>query len=292
MKKTWISRRGRRRLRRSALAVLLLVLLGPALPVATLRFVPPLGSALMVQRWFEAQAAGRGFQVRYDWVPLSRISPALRAGVIASEDQRFYQHSGFDWKSLRDALDAWREGRRLRGASTISQQVAKNLFLWPGRSLVRKGLEAWLTLWIEWLWPKPRILEVYLNVVELGDGLFGVETASRRYFGRSAASLGADEAALLAAILPSPRRSSVASPSRTLRERQRWILAQIQPRPPTPPAAAEPPSVEPPTIELLPLEPLPAEPPSFPAELPSLEAPSAAPPATEAPTPPRPPPAS
>ena len=227
MKKTWISSRWRRRLRRTALAALLLVLLGPALPVAALRFVPPLGSALMVERWLEAQGAGRSFRVRYDWVPLSRISTSLRAAVVASEDQRFYEHGGFDWKSMRDAFDDWRGGRKLRGASTISQQVAKNLFLWPGRSVVRKALEAWLTLWIEWLWPKTRILEVYLNVVELGDGVFGVEAASRRYFGRSAASLGRVESALLAATLPSPRRSSVANPSRTLRERQRWILRQI-----------------------------------------------------------------
>jgi monofunctional biosynthetic peptidoglycan transglycosylase len=181
----------------------------------------------MVERWLEARSAGRSFRLRYDWVPLARISPALRAAVIASEDQRFFEHGGFDWKSMHDAFAAWRSGGRLRGASTISQQVAKNLFLWPGRSVVRKALEAWLTLWIEWLWPKQRILEVYLNVAELGDGVFGAEAASRHWFGRSAASLGREEAALLAAILPSPRRSSVARPSPTLRERQRWILGQI-----------------------------------------------------------------
>jgi len=226
MKKTWTSRAARR-LRRIALWTLLLVLLGPALPIGALRFVPPLGSALMVERWLEAEGAGRSFRVRYDWVPLARISPALRAAVIASEDQRFFEHGGFDWKSMRDAVDEWQGGGRLRGASTLSQQVAKNLFLWPGRSVVRKALEAWLTLWIEWLWPKPRILEVYLNVAELGDGVFGAEAASRRYFGRSAASLGREEAALLAASLPSPRRSSVARPSAWLRERQRWILGQI-----------------------------------------------------------------
>jgi monofunctional biosynthetic peptidoglycan transglycosylase len=160
-------------------------------------------------------------------VPARQIAPALRAAVVASEDQRFFEHGGFDWRSLQSALGAWWDGDRLRGASTISQQVAKNLFLWPGRSWLRKGLEAWLTLWIEWLWPKPRILEVYLNVVELGDGVFGAEAAARRYFGRSAAGLTAHESALLAAMLPSPRRASVANPSRALRERQRWILRQI-----------------------------------------------------------------
>jgi monofunctional biosynthetic peptidoglycan transglycosylase len=224
------SRRLWRRLRRAVLVSLLLVLLGPALPIAALRFLPPLGSALMAQRWVEARSAGRSFRLQYDWVPMARISPALRAAAVASEDQRFYEHGGFDWKSMQDAVSEWREGRKLRGASTISQQVAKNLFLWPGRSLVRKALEAWLTLWIEWLWPKQRILEVYLNVAELGDGVFGVEAASRRYFGRSAASLGRAESALLAAALPSPRRSNVMRPSPSLRERQQWILRQIRAR--------------------------------------------------------------
>jgi monofunctional biosynthetic peptidoglycan transglycosylase len=230
MKTIRISRRkprGRHRVRRFAAIVLGLVLLGPALPIGLLRFLPPLGSALMVQRWFEARAAGRSFTLRYDWVPSREIAPALRAAVVASEDQRFFEHGGFDWKSMQSAVGDWRGGDKLRGASTISQQVAKNLFLWPGRSFVRKGLEAWLTLWIEWLWPKQRILEVYLNVAELGDGVFGVEAASRRYFGRSAARLDASEAALLAAMLPSPRRSNPANPSRFLRERQQWILRQI-----------------------------------------------------------------
>ena len=259
------------------------------LAIAALRFVPPLGSALMVERWLEARSAGgaggsagRSFQLHHDWVPLSRTSAALRAAVIASEDQRFHTHRGFDWESMRDALEDSRRGRRLRGASTISQQVAKNLFLWSRRSFLRKGLEAWLTIWIELLWSKERILEVYLNVVELGDGVFGVEAASRRYFGRSAAGLGPDEAALLAAVLPSPRRSSVAKPSHTVRERQHWILAQIRPRPPEPPAAAEPPlpeplppvepipiPAEPPLPELPPLETVPLDPSSFPADLPT-----------------------
>jgi monofunctional biosynthetic peptidoglycan transglycosylase len=201
--------------------------LAPALPIAVMRFVPPLGSALMVERWLEARADDRAFTLRYDWVPLSRISPALRAAVVVSEDQRFWEHGGFDWSSMGDAVEAWQDGGRLRGASTISQQLAKNLFLWPGRSVVRKGLEAWLTFWLEALWSKERILEVYLNVVELGDGVFGAEAASRHYFRHAAAQLGRNEAALLAAILPSPRRSSVAHPSATLRERQRWILRQI-----------------------------------------------------------------
>ena len=221
------SQTGRGRLRRAALVLGLLLGVGPALPLCALRLVPPLGSALMLERWAEARAAGRTFRLRYDWVPARRIAPSLRAAVVASEDQRFFEHGGFDFRALHSAIGAWWDGDRLRGASTISQQVAKNLFLWPGRSFLRKGLEAWLTLWIELLWPKPRILEVYLNVVELGDGVFGAEAAARRYFGHSAAGLTAHESALLAAMLPSPRRSSVANPSRSLRERQRWILRRI-----------------------------------------------------------------
>jgi monofunctional biosynthetic peptidoglycan transglycosylase len=221
-------RAGRKgRLRRSIGAAALVVLLAPALPIALLRFVPAPGSALMVQRWAEARAAGRSFRLRYDWVPARQVAPSLRAAVIASEDQRFFEHAGFDFEALGSAVGEWRRGDGLRGASTISQQVAKNLFLWPGRSFVRKALEAWLTLYLELLWPKERILEVYLNVVELGDGVFGVEAASRHHFGRPAARLSAAEAALLAAMLPTPRRSNPAHPSPYLLERQQWILRQI-----------------------------------------------------------------
>ncbi len=279
MKKTWTSRRRRwaRALRRALLFTLLVALLGPALPIGLLCVVSPPGSALMVERWLEARAAGRSFRIHYDWVPLARTSRALRAAVVTSEDQRFRTHRGFDFEAMRDALEDSRRGRRLRGASTISQQVAKNLFLWSGRSFVRKGLEAWLTVWIELLWSKDRILEVYLNLVELGDGVFGVEAAARRYFGTSAASLGADEAALLAAVLPSPRRSSVSQPSAVVRERQRWILAQIRPAPPPPvepPMPLEPPPPEPlagelPLPDFPPLETVPLEASPFPADLPT-----------------------
>jgi monofunctional biosynthetic peptidoglycan transglycosylase len=220
-------RGGRRRLLRTGAFALAIVLLAPALPIALLRFAPPPGSALMVQRWAEARAAGRSFRLRYDWVPAREIAPSLHAAVIASEDQRFFEHAGFDWRAMESAVGEWRRGDGLRGASTISQQVAKNLFLWPGRSFVRKALEAWLTLYLEVLWPKERILEVYLNVAELGDGVFGVEAAARHHFGRRAAQLGPDQAALLAAMLPSPRRSNPARPSRYLLERQHWILRQI-----------------------------------------------------------------
>jgi monofunctional glycosyltransferase len=234
MKTTRISReRARRRrsrkgrLRRILLSTVAVLLLGPALPIALLRFVPPPGSALMVQRWAEARAAGRSFRLRYDWVPTREIAPSLRAAVIASEDQRFFEHAGFDWKAMESAVGEWQRGDGLRGASTISQQVAKNLFLWPGRSFVRKALEAWLTLYLEVLWPKERILEVYLNVAELGDGIFGAEAAALHHFGRRAAQLSSYESALLAAMLPTPRRSSPTRPSPYLLERQQWILRHL-----------------------------------------------------------------
>jgi monofunctional biosynthetic peptidoglycan transglycosylase len=215
------------RLRRFVVIAVLAVLIAPALPIAVLRFAPPPGSALMLQRWAEARSAGRSFRLRYDWVPAREIAPSLRAAVIASEDQRFFEHAGFDFEAMESAVGEWRRGDGLRGASTISQQVAKNLFLWPGRSFVRKALEAWLTLYLELLWPKERILEVYLNVAELGDGIFGAEAAARHHFGRRAAQLGAYESALLAAMLPSPRRSNPPPPSRYLLERQHWILRQL-----------------------------------------------------------------
>lgn len=165
---------------------------------------------------------------RYDyrWTPLERISPCLAAAVIAAEDQKFPRHFGFDLDSIRDAV-AERE-RRVRGASTISQQTVKNLYLWPGRSFVRKGIEAYFTLLIEAMWSKERILEVYLNVAELGEGVFGVEAAARKYFGISARELDDEQAALLAAVLPNPKRYRVDRPSDFVEGRKRWILAQMR----------------------------------------------------------------
>lgn len=183
---------------------------------------------MMVKRWVDARLAGRAFDFQYHWVPASQLPRSLGRAVVAAEDQRFYEHAGFDWKELRNAVDDWREGEGLRGASTLTQQVAKNLFLWPGRSFLRKVFEAWFTVWIEWLWPKERILEVYLNVAELGDGIFGAEAAARRHFRHPASKLTPHESALLAASLPSPLRSNPANPSAWLRERQRWILRQME----------------------------------------------------------------
>ena len=193
----------------------------PVVCVGTLRFVDPPTTAFMLR----AQADG---PVRQRWLPLDQIAPELALAVVASEDQRFPVHWGFDLDAIADAVVERARGERLRGASTISQQVAKNLFLWPGRSLVRKGLEAWLVLFIEALWPKQRILEVYLNVAQFGPDVFGAGEASLRYFGVPARLLLPSEAALLAAALPSPERFDPDAPAEHLRERRDWILEQME----------------------------------------------------------------
>jgi monofunctional biosynthetic peptidoglycan transglycosylase len=156
------------------------------------------------------------------------ISPHLKLAVVAAEDQNFPRHFGFDVSAMLDAWQAHQDGKRLRGASTISQQVAKNLFLWPGRSLLRKTIEAYVTFLIELLWPKRRILEVYLNIAEFGRGRFGVAAASRLFFGKSPHNLTAQDAAILAAVLPNPLQYRVDRPSAYVARRQRWILRQMQ----------------------------------------------------------------
>lgn len=195
--------------------------------VLPLRWLPPLTSSFMVITW-ATKPDGAG-DMRYDWVGRQAISRRAAEAVLASEDQKFFDHPGFDFKSIRKALEHNRRNGRTgaaKGASTITQQVAKNLFLWPERSWVRKGLEAWLTVWLELLLPKPRILELYLNIAQFGPTVFGVEAASRLYFGKPAARLTRHEAALLAAVLPNPVRMRVARPSAYVRRRQAWIVYQ------------------------------------------------------------------
>lgn len=186
--------------------------LGPllltALALATvllLRVAPPPVSAFML--------ASDTHPVQYRWVPWSAIAPTMPLAAVAAEDQKFPEHWGFDFEAIDKAIDHNQKSRRIRGASTISQQTAKNLFLWSGRSYVRKGLEVGFTLLLEGLWPKRRILEVYLNVAEFGPGIYGVEAAARHYFGKPAARLSRHEAALLAAVLPNPERLKVDRPS-------------------------------------------------------------------------------
>jgi monofunctional glycosyltransferase len=209
------------RLRRTLLGGLLVLLLAPPALLLAYRFFPVPITPLMVIRLVE----GEGLRKR--WVSLEEIAPALPQAVVAAEDNRFCEHAGFDWQELGGQIDALLAGEPARGASTITMQVAKNLFLWPGRNLLRKGLEAWLTPQIELLWPKRRIVEVYLNVAELGPGIYGAEAAAQAYFGKPARSLGPREAALLAAILPSPRSWDPARPTSYLEQRARTIRTRI-----------------------------------------------------------------
>jgi len=197
--------------------------------VFLLRWLNPVTSAFMLTARVQAVInRDTSYRTNYRWVSLEQISPHAALAVIASEDQLFPFHNGFDLNSIREAVRASERGKRLRGASTISQQVAKNLFLWSGRSFVRKALEAWFTVLIEAMWPKERILEVYLNVIQLGKGLYGVEAASQRYFHKPAARLSSSEAALLAAVLPNPIRLRIDNPSRYVLTQRDRILEQMR----------------------------------------------------------------
>jgi monofunctional biosynthetic peptidoglycan transglycosylase len=208
-------------LRYCILGVLTLVLLFAYLPVPY--------TGVMLERQLSAWLDGKPqYQARHQWRALSQISPNLLQAVVAAEDQKFLQHRGFDLQAIEKALVYNSKGRKVRGASTISQQTAKNVFLWTGRSWVRKGLESGLTLLIEGAWGKQRILEVYLNSIEFGPGIFGAEAAAQRYFGISAAKLSRQQAALLAAVLPNPHRFLVQAPSPYVRKRQQWIQKQMQ----------------------------------------------------------------
>ncbi|NYZ62500.1 monofunctional biosynthetic peptidoglycan transglycosylase [Luteimonas deserti] len=215
-------RRGRWLRRLMWLPVVLVA--GSVLQVLALRVIDPPFSMFMAIRQIEARMAGEDdFTVYYQWRDLDRIAPALAVSVIAAEDQNFARHRGFDLDAIEQARAHNARGGATRGASTISQQTAKNLFLWGGRSWLRKGMEAWYTLLIEWLWPKTRILEVYVNVAEFGDGVYGAQAAARRYFGKDADALTAAESARLAAVLPSPRRYNAARPGPYVQRRAQWI---------------------------------------------------------------------
>lgn len=208
--------------------MLLAVLAVTVLPVLLLRLLPVWTSAFMVGYQLDRLTSEQALPpLRHEWVPWDEIAPAAKLAVIAAEDQRFADHFGIDMQAINQALEQRRRSGRVRGASTISQQVAKNLFLWSGQNWVRKGLEVGYTLLIEFLWPKQRVLEVYLNIAEFGVGVYGVEAAAQHYFGKPASQLTRHEAALMAAVLPSPKRFSLASPSAYVQGRADWIRGQM-----------------------------------------------------------------
>jgi len=194
-------------------AGLMVFFIGPVIVVAVYRFVPPPVTFLMIQRMVE----GHGFDRK--WVPIEQISPTLVRAMIAAEDARFCEHHGFDVNAIQKAMKANASGKKLRGGSTISQQTAKNVFLWPGRDWVRKGLEAWFTLLIEVGWGKERIMEVYLNSIEWGPGVYGAEAAAQKNFHVSAAKLTPTQAARLAAIVPKPLSWKAATPGPYMKRR-------------------------------------------------------------------------
>ena len=190
------------------------------------RFVNPPVTPLMLIRIVQQTFGNDPVRLTKDWQPLGKISPQLQLAVVASEDNRFLEHSGFDLEAIKKAevYNDKKKGKKVRGASTISQQTAKNVFLWPDRTWVRKGLEVYFTFLIETIWGKKRIMEVYLNVIEMGNGIYGAEAASRNYFNKSAESLTREQSALIAAILPNPRKWDPAHPSSYLLSREQWIL--------------------------------------------------------------------
>lgn len=191
------------------------------LPVIALRWIDPMTTAFMMLDDSSREA------VLHEWTDWSMMGERLPLAVIASEDQKFADHFGFDVQSIQSSIEAYGDGERLRGASTISQQVAKNLFLWPERSFLRKGLEAYFTLLLELSWSKQRILEVYLNVAEFGTGVYGVGAASAHFFGKQPAQITMREAARLAAVLPNPKRMQVDRKTPYIAEREDWIVSQM-----------------------------------------------------------------
>lgn len=190
-----------------------------------LRWINPVTTSFILQAKFSS-AKDAPKEIKQEWVSWDDISPNMPIAVVASEDQNFPTHFGFDFESINKVLS--KKSRRVRGASTITQQVVKNLYLWPDKSFIRKGIEAYLTLFVEIFWPKQRILEIYLNIAEFGCGIYGVEAASRSFFNKPASKLTAYQAALLAAVLPNPRRMSAQNPSPYIKGRAEWIMKQVK----------------------------------------------------------------
>ncbi|SKB44288.1 monofunctional biosynthetic peptidoglycan transglycosylase [Sphingobacterium nematocida] len=195
--------------------------------VLCLKFINPPITYLMIKRGFQWQSEGKGFKIEKAWLPYDEISNNLKRAALAGEDAHFMTHNGFDTNAIKQALEKNKSGKPLRGGSTISQQVAKNVFLWPERSWLRKGLETYFTFLIEILWSKKRILEVYLNVIEMGQGVYGAEAASHYYYNKSAKSLTKKEAALIIAILPNPRQWDARRPSNYVNSRANSIVRYL-----------------------------------------------------------------
>lgn len=217
-----------KRLPKTILRIILGFIIVSIFIVLLLKWLNPITSSIMIQRKIEAVVTFKERQmIAYQWFSYDDISKQMALAVVAAEDQNFPKHFGFDFEQIEKAIEQHNRGRKLRGASTITQQVAKNLFLWEGRSFIRKGFEAYFTVLIELLWSKERILEVYLNIIETGDMIFGVGAASQIYFKRLPSKLSRSQAALIASTIPNPNRFSVKRPSAYVLRRQSWILGQM-----------------------------------------------------------------
>lgn len=206
---------------------LLIFIISSIIPVIAYKWLPVPITPLMVIRNIEQMGNHKGLEMKHDWVSLDKISPKLQLAVVCSEDQNYLNHFGFDINAIKKAMIENKEGKRFRGGSTISQQTAKNVFLWPGRSYIRKAFEAWFTLLIEFFWSKERIMEVYLNSIEMGNGIYGAEAAANYWFKKSAIKLSKDEAASIAAILPNPLKFKANPPSTYIAKRKTWIKQQM-----------------------------------------------------------------
>lgn len=198
------------------------------LAVVCFRFIPVLITPLMVIRCMEQVGGGESIKMHHHWVPMEEISRHMPVAVMASEDQRFLKHHGFDYNAIEKAAIHNMKGGKRHGASTISQQTAKNVFLWPGRSWIRKGFEVYFTFLIEMMWSKQRIMEVYLNSIEMGDGIYGVDAVAEYHFNTTASQLSRSQCALIAATLPNPRRFNSAAPGEYMRKRQRQIEHEMR----------------------------------------------------------------
>ena len=216
---------------RNILSIIWKIILGfvilSVLSVIVFRWVPVPVTPLMVIRCIEQKSDGKTMKMKHDWVALKKISPKLQLAVVCSEDQNYLKHFGFDWGAIEKAMKENEEGKRVRGASTITQQTAKNVFLWPGRSYVRKGFEVWFTILVEIFWSKERIMEVYLNSIEMGDGVYGAEAAAQHWYKKKAEKLTKDEAAGIAAVLPNPLKYSANPPTNYIIKRKTWIKQQM-----------------------------------------------------------------
>ncbi|WP_233051415.1 monofunctional biosynthetic peptidoglycan transglycosylase [Motilimonas cestriensis] len=212
---------------KACFTVAVFIIVSSLLITFPLKYINPIFWSWQLQREFNPPALYPA-DAKYHWVSIDNISSSMQLAVIAAEDQLFLSHNGIDIESTKQAIDDMIIGKRFRGASTLSQQTVKNLYLWPGKSITRKAIEAWLTLLIEWQWDKQRILEIYLNIVEFGPGIYGVEAASQHYFGVSAKQLSAAQSARLAAVLPNPYRFSAAAPSTYQIKREQWIRQQMR----------------------------------------------------------------